>query len=166
MGVNSDDTEHVDQAELLKRLNCEYEHLQTTLAQLTPDERVSPQVIGEWSVKDILAHLIAHEQRALEELWSAQMGKHFVIDHGATDRFNAEAVLTHQRESYEEVVAAWEDSFQAVIAMVESLSAEDFVPTSAVVKGLDDSIDGALGNNTYKHYAEHRCEIARWKQGY
>lgn len=155
---------HVNQAELLERLAREHERLEAVLAQFTPEACMTQKVAGGWTIRDILAHLIAHEQRALQELQSAQRGERFVIDHSAIDRFNAEAVQAYRGKSYEDVHTLWNASHHAVLAAVHSLPAADFAPTSLTVTTLDDTIDGALGNNTYEHAAEHRQEIERWWQ--
>ena len=44
--------------ELLSEAEKEYEALKKQIAGFTPAEMVRPGVIGEWSVKDILAHLL------------------------------------------------------------------------------------------------------------
>jgi hypothetical protein len=154
----------VTKGELLSRLAREHAQLVAMLAQLTPQERLAPGVVGEWSIKDVLAHLIAHEQRALLELQAAQQGAGVMIDHEATDRFNADAVMSRRAESYEAVRAAWDASYRVVESAVEALSDADFAATSLVVTTLQDSIDGALANNTYEHYAEHRRQIEQWRQ--
>lgn len=155
---------NVTQAELLERLARDHERLEVVLAQFTPEECKTQRVSGDWTIQDILAHLIAHEQRALQELQSARRGEPFAIDHSATDRFNAEAVQALRGKSYEEVHAMWNASYHDAVTAVRSLSAEDFAPTSLTVTTLNDSIDGALANNTYEHAAEHRREIERWLQ--
>lgn len=154
----------VNQAELLERLAREHKRLEEVLAQFTPEECMTQRVAGDWTIQDILAHLIAHEQRALQELQSARRGEPFIIDHSDTDRFNAEAVHALRGKSYEEVHTIWNASYHAAVVAVRSLSADDFAPTSLTVTTLEDSIDGALGNNTYEHAAEHRQEIERWRQ--
>jgi hypothetical protein len=67
--------QHVTRAELLARLDRERAALAAELDQFTPDQQVKPGVVGDWSIKDLLAHLIAHEQRALQEVQSALRGE-------------------------------------------------------------------------------------------
>jgi hypothetical protein len=52
----------VTKAELLAEIRLQRRRLETNLASLTADERCRPGVCGEWSIKDILAHLQAWEQ--------------------------------------------------------------------------------------------------------
>lgn len=159
-------SQEVSKEELLRRLATERACLNTLLAQLTAEQLVVPGVLGVWSVKDVLAHLIAHEQRALRELHSALRGERMEIDHNANDDFNAHAVLANQTRTAAEVRDAWTQSYQQIIAAVESLSDTDFAVTSPLVEILDDTVDGVFGNNTYEHYAEHRAHIESWLRTY
>lgn len=81
------------QAEILDRLHAEYARFQSSLRCLTDEQMIHPCTIRDWSVKDLLAHLIAHEQRALQELRMALGGERLVIDHTAVDAFNDGAVM-------------------------------------------------------------------------
>lgn len=50
---------------LLTAIEKERTALETFLDSLTPDEMIRPGVVGDWSVKDVLAHLVAWEQMCL-----------------------------------------------------------------------------------------------------
>jgi hypothetical protein len=147
------------QAEMLDRLQCEYERFQDRLRCLTDEQMTHPQTIRDWSVKDLLAHLIAHEQRALQELRMALCGERLVVDHAAVDVFNDGAVIASRPYPIEEVRRAWQRSFEAVITAVNELSESYFDPAHPITLVLDDSIDGALANNTYDHYREHMVDL-------
>ncbi len=70
----------VTQDELLRRLGHGCADVEAFLARLTEAQQRVPGVVGTWSVRDILAHFIAHEQRALEELRHALRGERLAID--------------------------------------------------------------------------------------
>jgi hypothetical protein len=53
-------------AELIKDIQVERQRLEKVLATLSKDEMTRPGVIGESTVKDILAHLVAWEQLFFE----------------------------------------------------------------------------------------------------
>jgi hypothetical protein len=158
------DDQLVTKDELLRRLEDGHATVEAVLARLSDAQMDEPNVVGAWSVKDILAHFIAHEQRALAELQHALRGERMAVDHGSGDEFNAEAVTWRHGQSPAEVRAAWEASYRQVVAAVASLSAEGFNPSGPVVAALDDTIDGALANNTYEHYTEHLSQIEAWLQ--
>jgi hypothetical protein len=157
--------QHVTKTELLDRLERERGALAAELDKLTPGQLVKPGVVGAWSIKDLLAHIIAHEQRALQEVQCALRGEQLAVDHNAIDAFNDQAVTSSEVRPVEEVRSAWEASSCEVIDAVAVLPDVAFDPSGPVVAVLGDSIDGALGNNTYLHYAEHRQEVESWRRG-
>lgn len=152
----------IDKTELAGRITAEYQRLAALIDQLSPAQMEQPHAVGTLSIKDLLAHLIAHEQRAIQELRAAQQGRQLMIDHAANDSFNAGAVAAVTPINARSIRAAWARSVQQVLAALHSLDDTDFLPTGALTQILEDSIDGALGNNTYGHYAEHRSEIEAW----
>jgi hypothetical protein len=50
---------------IIERIHTERRRLEKNLAVLSDDDMVESGVIGEWSVKDIMAHLFDWEQRFL-----------------------------------------------------------------------------------------------------
>jgi hypothetical protein len=155
---------HATRTALLDRLERERVALAAELDKLTPRQLIKPVVVGTWSIKDLLAHIIAHEQRALQEVQCALRGEQLTIDHDANDTFNDQAVTSSEVRTVEEVLSAWEASAREVRDTVVVLPDAAFEPSGPVVAVLGDSIDGALGNNTYLHYAEHRQEVESWRR--
>lgn len=151
----------VGKTELLRRLFAGKAELDAVLAKLSSAQSSRPHSIGPWSVKDLLAHFIAHEQRALEELRCALGGERPNLSVQDNDAFNLGALLSWRAQSFEQVQAAWDHSFDEIIRSLEGLDQADFNPASRVAELLDDSLDGALANNSYQHYAEHKAELER-----
>ena len=151
----------VTKLELVDRLHREHSRFQACLGRLTAEQMSTPHTIRDWSVKDLLAHLIAHEQRALQELRAALRDERLAIDHAAGDTFNAGAIAASQPYSIETVLRAWQQSYQEVVTQIEALPDVYFGTSHPITAVLDDTIDGALANNTYDHYREHLPDIER-----
>jgi hypothetical protein len=162
-------SERVGKTEFLHRLKAGRDRLTAVLDALPSSVLLRPNTIGQWSVRDLLAHLVAHEQRALTEMASALRGERLAIDHQSTAEFNAGAVFAWAPLGREDARAAWEHSSRQVVEVVETLRESYFAPGSTLEQVLGDTIDGALANNTYAHYAEHlpRLEalVARVNRG-
>ena len=156
--------EFVDRAELLRRLDREYRRFHSAIAHLTPAQLQTPGVVGAWSIKDVIAHFIAHEQFALHELQHALRGQRYRPEEPEAATINDRAVAERRSQSLDDVLQAWDESHRQVVAAVCSLTDAAFDSTGPVVQLLEDSIDGALGNNTYDHYAEHLPAIEAWMQ--
>ena len=125
------------------------------LDAIPPSPFLQPDPIARWSVRDLLAHFVAHEQRALAEITAAWRGERLEIAPNGTSEFNAGGVLAWTPLQPAEVLAAWDRSYRRVVRIVEELSEADFALGSALEQALGDTVDGALANNTYTHYAEH-----------
>ncbi len=152
----------VDKAELLKRIEHSYEHLEELLSRAALHDTEASGVCGEWSVKDIVAHLIAHEQRTLAELNAAREGRHLDIKHDENDSFNDGAVYAYRAAMFEIVRSQLRRSHEHLIKAIKALDDADFNPQGAFVKALDDTVEGAVANNTYEHYDEHSAQIEAW----
>ena len=62
----------INKQQLLDEAQKKYEALERQFASLTPEEMVRPEVIGTWSIKDILAHLLEW-QRMLMDWYEAEL---------------------------------------------------------------------------------------------
>lgn len=160
-GLGLDDS-FVNKDELLRRLDERYEWFDVLLERAAAQDTDAAGVTEEWSVKDVVAHLIAHEQRSIDEIRAAQQGRTPEIKHDENDSFNDGAVFAWRASSFEQVRKAWQKSFQQVVQVVQALTDADFDPNGAVVAALGDTIDGGLANNTYEHYDFHGVQIAAW----
>jgi hypothetical protein len=152
-----------EKAELLARIRAGRASLRGLLSELSEAQMVAPNAVGTWSVKDLLAHLVVHEQRALEELDCALRGEPMPDDARENDRVNADAVAASRHLSPAVAIAHWDRSFDQVVGAIELLSSADFDPDGDVVQRLGDSVHGAFANNTYEHYVEHEREIRQWR---
>ena len=148
----------VGKKEVLLRLKAR-DAIVSVLAVIPEPLFLRAETIGSWSVRELLAHLVAHEQRALAEIAAARRGQRLAIDHSCTNEFNAGAGFAWAPLGRDEALAAWDGSYRAVVAAVEELTEIDFTRGSALEHALGDTVDGALANNTYAHYAEHLPEL-------
>ncbi len=152
----------VDKAELLKRIEHSYEHFEELLSRAVLHDVEEPGVCGVWSVKDIVAHLIAHEQRTLEELVEARQNIHMEIRHNENDSFNDGAIYAYRASTFETVRTQWRRSHEILVKAIQHLDDAAFDSQGGFVRALGDTIDGAVANNTYEHYAAHGAQIEVW----
>ena len=116
------------------------------LQAIPPSLLLQPDAIGGWSVRDLLAHFVAHEQRAVAEIAAARRGERLAIDPNGTSEFNAGAVFAWALLQPAEALAAWDRSYRRVVGLVEELSEADFAPGCALEQVLADTVDGALAS--------------------
>lgn len=158
-------SEFVSKEELLRRLDESYSQLRELLTRLLPQKAMEAGVEGAWSVKDILAHMIAWQQFALSELQAAFAGQPKPTAPADVDLFNAQAVEANRTLPYDVILGNWRQSVQTIIDTVNSISDAEFMPGSNLQQWLGESINDVLANNTYEHWDEHRPIIEEWLAG-
>src|SRR5687768_11140904 len=109
-----------DKHELLARLASIYASFLQLLNQISEEQVSIPDVIGIWSVKDTLAHIIAHLHRAYLEVSAGKAQEVYPINHDCNDEFNAGAVILSQFLSYEQLKTIWQQARQQVVTLIES----------------------------------------------
>ena len=134
-------------------------------------------VAGQWSVKDIIAHIMAYEQYTADRIAEISHGEPYTPartqpaleafldkfgypDFGSPllddDGPNAWVVEKYKNISLEDIVASEIQAFGAIVSGVEALSE----------KQLDQhKLFERIPNNTYLHYREHSSDIERWLAG-
>jgi uncharacterized protein (TIGR00369 family) len=155
-------SERLSRKDILRRLKAEYWRLKMTLAGLTPAQMLEPNVVGMWSIQDVMAHLVFWNRYVVAELEAALQGHQYEFDHSDQDAINAKAVALYADRSLEETLADFDSAYQAVVQVVESLPERAFEPDNPLEQALEDTISGALGNNTYDHYPIHEAQIRAW----
>ncbi len=107
-------------ADLLSASEKEREALDQFLSTLTPDQMTAPGALGDWSVKDVLAHLYAWEQMVLGWLAATRRGK---TPHVPAEGYkwsqlpalNEEIRLEHSDRPLEEVVKLYKESYRQIM---------------------------------------------------
>ena len=154
-------------AELLHDILSERRQLEKNLAGIPPTaNKVIPGVCGEWSVKDILAHLAAWEQLFLGWHQAGLRGETPAIpaagfEH-AMDKLNVHIYAQNSSRSLEDVEAEFAASYQQVLALVQALPEEDlFTPGRFAWTGAHRLVD-YVTPNTSNHYAWAKTLIRKW----
>jgi len=116
-------------SELLNWLQGEYQNWEAFLDQIGPARMEQPGVNGEWSMKDIVAHLTGWNRWLVARLEAAGRGEpeplppwpvHLQTD----DEINAWMYETDRGRSSSEVLEETRQVFQQLLAAIETLSDE------------------------------------------
>lgn len=152
-------------AELLAELQSEQKAWEGLLAQVGEARMDEPGVQGEWSIKDIVAHLTAWRRRTVRRLEAAATGQpepahDWPIDLHEDDEINAWFHERDRGQSVRETLAESRRVFEKLVSAVEKL------PEDA----LDDPerlpwMQGApvSGATFFGHFhAEHEADMRAW----
>ncbi len=155
-------------AELIERLEAGYRALEEWISRLNDAQFSAQQTSTDWSIKDHVAHLAAYEVGIAALLrrqprWGAMgLDEKLARDSESFDEINAALYQLHKDRSTSEVLTAFRDAHQQVLATLEKLTDAELFKPYAHYQPLDpdanqtDPVLGWIIGNTYEHYAEHQ----------
>jgi hypothetical protein len=159
----------MDKTTLLNTIQAEYAQFESLITPLSEAQLCTSPFEGEWSIKDIMAHIAVWEQlctRWLEE-----------VVHGVTpqpsERIDSESNERIYRENRDRSLAEVQELFHhahqqllhQVNLLVQTFSEEDlntphrFAWTKA---WPGSSLIAVIADNSYEHYYDHAQQIHRW----
>ncbi len=116
----------MNKSELLNWLREEYQQWEALLDQIRPEHMEQPGVNGDWSMKDIVAHLTGWNRWLLARLQAAGRGEpeppppwpaHLQTD----DEINAWIYEFYRGRSLRDVLDETQQVFQQLLAVIETL---------------------------------------------
>ncbi len=157
-------TKHATKAALVEDIRAQRRRLEKNLAVFSAEELVQVGAIGEWSVKDVLAHLMDWEQRFIGWYKAGLRGETPETPApGLTwrelDKLNQRIFDQYRDEPLEEVRAKSSASYQEIVALLEGMSEEElFTPDRYRWLNGERLADWAAAN-TCNHYYWAKTQI-------
>jgi hypothetical protein len=146
-------------SQLLSRLRTAWEELCASYAGLSEAELLEPGVTGDWSLRDIIAHVTWWEEEALKHLPTILAGgrpPRYSVTYGGIDAFNAQMVEQRRKLPLNEVLRQRDDTHRRLIAYIQSAPEEQLVRETRFRR--------RLRLDTYGHYPEHTAAIEAWRR--
>jgi len=138
--------------------------LLAALDGLSEEEMTRPGVAGQWSVRDVLAHILAWEEEAIArlDLLAANRPQDFarITNEEELNAWNARAHQRYAGLPLAEVMRRLEDVQGRVLAGLDSLSDERLGTDEGPVP-----VHNWLPECTYAHEQEHCAGILAWRRG-
>ncbi|MCW5852941.1 MAG: ClbS/DfsB family four-helix bundle protein [Anaerolineae bacterium] len=161
--------------QLLGLLTTEREQWDAQLAQVGEANMTTPGVVGDWSVKDIIAHVAFWERYAAAFVRAAFTGRpptdeerYGVAELPAetqameVDQFNDWTFQRQRQRPLPEILTEDQTIYRDLYTMLRGLREPDLL-----VEGRYDWAQGRalweyVAGNTYEHWAEHGQSIHAW----
>ena len=148
--------------QLMEAIQKTWTTWETLLAQIDQERFTLSEVAGEWSLKDIIAHITWHEKEMVglikahalvgSELWNLP-----------TDERNAAIFEEIRHQPLEQVLEESRLVHQQLVEVLPTLSEEDLTDPSGFPNMPPDWQPGMLiAQNTYEHYQDHIKDVERW----
>ena len=153
-------------AQLLQFTAENYTALQAELAKLTPEEIVDGGTVGEWSVKDVLAHLMAWQQMVLAWYAAGKRGESPVTPSEKytwreIPALNQEIYETYRDTPLETITADFEASHREILAAVEGMTNDELFTPKVYAWTKTTTLGSYFTSATSSHYDWARKEIRR-----
>lgn len=148
----------------MQQVRESYQQFEALVAPLSVEQLTKPNVNGDWSVKDNLAHLTAWHEYVLGRLQALRNGTtppEWMPGLSTEDEINERVYQMNKDRPLADVQADFRTSFERVLAAVEALSEERLnapFPWSTSAN----PVWGLIAGNTLGHYEEHGNIIRRW----
>src|SRR5437763_12160865 len=149
----------MDKQRLLKKLEKAWATIKESYAGLSDTQLTEPGVMGNWSVKDILAHVTTWEEEALKYLPFIITGGRppRYIQYGGIDAFNAHMTEQKRGLALSEVLKQLDETHRRLIDYIRSVPEEHFT--------RETRFRHRLRLDTYSHYPMHAKEVQEWRRG-
>jgi hypothetical protein len=154
-------------AELLNDIQVERKRLEGNLDNLTEMEMTQGGVIVDWSIKDVLAHLVAWEQQLLSWYESGLRGTipettPVGMGRKAIDALNQKIFAQYRQWPMNEVLVEFHSSYKQVLAVVREIPEDDLFTIGRYAwTGKLALVDYIVGN-TCNHYHWANAQVRRW----
>ena len=149
----------MNRQQLLKRLDTAWVAFQASYAGLSNSQLTESGVAGDWSVKDIIAHVTWWEEEALRHLPLIIAGgrpPRYSVAYGGIDAFNAMMAERKRDVSLSDVLTQQDDTHRRLIEFIRSVSEDQFTQETRARR--------RLRLDTYSHYPIHAKAIREWRQ--
>ena len=149
----------MDGRHLLRRLDAAWGAFKASYAGLSDAQLVKPGVTGDWSVRDILAHVSTWEEEALTHLPLILEGgtpPRYSVTFGGIDAFNARMTQQKASLSLAAVRRQLDETHRRLIDFVQTAPEDPLSRESRFRR--------RLRLDAYGHYPLHAEAIRQWRR--
>jgi hypothetical protein len=152
--------------EILDALEDEREKLMDAIEGLSNEEMIEASVVGDWSIKDILAHLSAWEAELVKLLWQIRQGQppSGIYASGVPiDEVNAAWSEAARSRTLERVMDDFISVRKQTVRRVQPFSDADLSDPQHWPWLKGHPLWEWIANDSFQHEAEHAAQILEWR---
>lgn len=154
-----------EKAQIMATLREEFDRWEILLVGIREEQITTPHLVGEWSIKDIVAHLTAWQERSVARLEAARHNREPMYpkwppeldaeSEKDLDQINAWIYKIHQEEPWTDVHREWKERYLHFLELGEVIPERDLFD-AARYPWLDGYQLSAVLTGSYEHHKEHR----------
>ena len=145
-------------ARLIDKVDTAWNEFHASDAGISDEELLIPGVTGEWSIRDLIAHVTWWDTEALKHLPIVLEGgtpPRYSVTYGGIDAFNAMKTEEKRGLSLDEVRREAEETHRRLLEYLRGVPPERLKGNSRFTH--------RLRLDTYGHYPIHTADIRRWR---
>ena len=157
----------MNKKELLAALEDSHERILEAIEGLSPEAMIEPGVVGEWSVKDVLAHLSRWEAEVIKLLWQAHQGRTpttLLNEQVSDDEVNARWHDEDQARSLERILDDFHGVRNQTIRRLEFLTDKDLNDPKLYPWLGGQPLWEWVAGDSFEHDAEHLEQLRPWRE--
>ncbi len=158
--------EQMDKAKLLDEMRTKYAALEDILAPLDETQMTTEGVNGDWSIKDVLAHITAWQHRLLDRLHAATRNEEptlsGVVTDEEVDRLNEQFYKENKSRPLDDVLTDFRTTYLQIVDVVQVMNEEDLTDPHRFSWMKGNPLWYLVAGDTYEHYQEHKGPIQEW----
>lgn len=158
----------MDKSELLEALEDSHQEMLEMLEDVPDEALLAPGVVGDWSIKDILAHLTYWEGQIVTLLFQAQHGVpkpttvHFSPGTETVDEVNRRWYESGKDRPLEMIWQDWEGVRKQTVRRVSDFSDKDLNDPERFTWLGGTPLYQWILNDSIEHEGEHADQIREW----
>lgn len=153
-------------SKILRELTDTHDKFFRVIEGLSDEAMQEPGVIGNWSVKDIIAHISRWEAEMVKLLWQLQDGQkpdYKELFFGRNiDVINAQWQKEMASRSFSQTMSDFNAVRRQTVRRVEAFSDEDLNDPERFPE-LKEPLGNWIAGNSFEHEAEHAAQIKLWR---
>ena len=157
---------HLTTAQLLEVMRTARSNWEALVAEAGEARLTEPGVEGNWSLKDIIAHITYFETWAADNVLAFRHGEARPQPEYKGLEIDEENARIYERlrsKSLPQVLQESQDSFRRSIEAVQGLRDEDlYDPKFTRVPDADWTVFDLVEGDTFEHYNDHSTSVRAW----
>jgi hypothetical protein len=152
--------------QLIEDAQTERAALEKLLVTLTPEQMTQPNVVGEWSAKDVLAHLIEWEGMVMKWYEAGVKGKVPAVpseeyNWGKLPQLNHAIYLKHRDRSLADIQKEFNSSYKKIMKMIEAIPEKELFTRGQYTWTKNNLLAAYFNSATAAHYRWAKTEIRK-----
>lgn len=153
-------------SELIEALETSHEQFLSLIEGIPPDDLTQPGAVGEWSVKDVMSHLLIWEAETIKLLYVARLNRKPSTAHFKTLSDDEQNAIWYEQFKDREYEAVWNDFVSIRDQTIDRLStySEADLNNPKLYPWLQGkSLSQLLESFILQHEAEHIAALREWR---